>query len=579
MRRRLHVLHGSRSAKSPRRSGTGTSSEGARRLAPALRRFALPARLYRRQRRRPPNARRELLPSPSAARLRSCASSGVAQRPHVLAPSPTLIEGYPGTVLNGRAIRATAPFQLLSHRAVPTSCLASKAVREVQRAAQTVIDALRAVFILDPVPALMRQYAQRRDTTLSVVRTTSRRSRRPAHVRSRANFAIYFVMLPERLVAEIDGERSQLDDVMLVLRERFVGSEVPFSACVMSDGMLRPRVRCGAARGAHARAGERRRAEHAACHRRARKRAAPFAGRADRRTHRGGVAVPPDPHARDDPQPGDAHGPRCRVPQRRARLPPQRAHGTCELVPLVFLERYPQALTPSRCATRSRTAGSSAASTRPSAHGARRAALQHLMHATFVDTSILRERLRVPGKSHQPDAIRDELKDRVCARESLYLPTAAIIETGNTSRRSPMAHAAHLRGRSRENPRVYAAQQPPWCSARSKGRRDDPRHMPRIAGRRRSRRWRCNAFARATCRSSPRSRRTSAGSPLCIWGSDADAGSPRMPDPPPNYPRVAHLGGAGCTASAPATSSWPRTTKSGCWRVRSSSRRIPTLPT
>ncbi len=42
----------------------------------------------------------------------------------------------------------------------------SKAVRDVQRAAQTVVDALRAVFILDPVPALMRQYMPQRDTIL-----------------------------------------------------------------------------------------------------------------------------------------------------------------------------------------------------------------------------------------------------------------------------------------------------------------------------------------------------------------------------------------------------------------------------
>ena len=53
------------------------------------------------------------------------------------------------------------------------------------------------------------------------------------------------------------------------------------------------------------------------------------------------------------------------------------------------------------------------------------------MRATFIDTSILLELLRVPGKSQQPDAIRDELKDRVGAGESLLLPTAAIIETGN----------------------------------------------------------------------------------------------------------------------------------------------------
>ena len=118
---------------------------------------------------------------------------------------------------------------------------ASKAVREVQRAAQTVIDALRAVFILDPVPALMRQYAQRRDTTLrrradnisAVIGALRDDPARWGQLRDLVR------ALPEQQVAEIDVERSQLDDVMLVLRERFDGTEVPFSARVMSDGMLR----------------------------------------------------------------------------------------------------------------------------------------------------------------------------------------------------------------------------------------------------------------------------------------------------------------------------------------------------
>jgi hypothetical protein len=51
--------------------------------------------------------------------------------------------------------------------------------------------------------------------------------------------------------------------------------------------------------------------------------------------------------------------------------------------------------------------------------------------ATFIDTSVLLEVLRVPGKSQQPDAIRSELRERVGTGESLLLPTATIIETGN----------------------------------------------------------------------------------------------------------------------------------------------------
>jgi len=51
--------------------------------------------------------------------------------------------------------------------------------------------------------------------------------------------------------------------------------------------------------------------------------------------------------------------------------------------------------------------------------------------ATFIDTSVLLEILRVPGKSQRPAAIHEELQDRVGSGESLLLPAAAIIETGN----------------------------------------------------------------------------------------------------------------------------------------------------
>ena len=50
---------------------------------------------------------------------------------------------------------------------------------------------------------------------------------------------------------------------------------------------------------------------------------------------------------------------------------------------------------------------------------------------TFIDTSVLLEVLKVPGKSQQPDVIAAELLARVQAKESMVLPTAAIIETGN----------------------------------------------------------------------------------------------------------------------------------------------------
>lgn len=49
----------------------------------------------------------------------------------------------------------------------------------------------------------------------------------------------------------------------------------------------------------------------------------------------------------------------------------------------------------------------------------------------FVDTSVLVEILRVPGKSQKPEVVLDELRLRVAERRDLILPTAAVIETGN----------------------------------------------------------------------------------------------------------------------------------------------------
>lgn len=50
---------------------------------------------------------------------------------------------------------------------------------------------------------------------------------------------------------------------------------------------------------------------------------------------------------------------------------------------------------------------------------------------TFLDTSVLVEVLRVPGKTQRHDEVAAELRERVAAGESLILPTATIVETGN----------------------------------------------------------------------------------------------------------------------------------------------------
>jgi hypothetical protein len=57
---------------------------------------------------------------------------------------------------------------------------------------------------------------------------------------------------------------------------------------------------------------------------------------------------------------------------------------------------------------------------------------------TFVDTSVLCELLRVPGKSQRPDEVRAELDQRASRGERFVIPVTAIIETGN--------HIVHANG-------------------------------------------------------------------------------------------------------------------------------------
>jgi predicted ATPase len=117
----------------------------------------------------------------------------------------------------------------------------TKAMQRVHHAADAVIEALQAVFVLDPVPSLMRQYVPARDTLLrrqadnlsaaigSLLDDPETRDRLRELVRA----------LPEQPVDGISVQPSPLGDVILALVERVDGASVPVSARVMSDGMLR----------------------------------------------------------------------------------------------------------------------------------------------------------------------------------------------------------------------------------------------------------------------------------------------------------------------------------------------------
>lgn len=121
---------------------------------------------------------------------------------------------------------------------VPTG---SAALDRVHRAADAVIEALEAVFVLDPVPSLMRQYVPERDTVLrrSADNLSSAVGALLKQPDSEAQLHDLVRSLPEQSVDRIAVESSSLGDVIIALEERQGRRSVPVSARVMSDGMLR----------------------------------------------------------------------------------------------------------------------------------------------------------------------------------------------------------------------------------------------------------------------------------------------------------------------------------------------------
>ena len=117
----------------------------------------------------------------------------------------------------------------------------TEALERVHRAAGAVIEALEAVFVLDPVPSLMRQYVPERDTVLR--RTAENLSSAVGALLKRPEAAQQLhdlvSSLPEQTVDGIVVESSTLGDVIIALRERHGNRSIPVSARVMSDGMLR----------------------------------------------------------------------------------------------------------------------------------------------------------------------------------------------------------------------------------------------------------------------------------------------------------------------------------------------------
>lgn len=118
---------------------------------------------------------------------------------------------------------------------------ATTAGQRVHLAAAQVLAGLRSVFVLDPVPHLMRQYVPRRDVLLR--RDADNLSAAVASLlddpTTAGRLADAMSRLNEQDVVDVTTSRSDLDDVMLTLVERFEQRDQPVPARIMSDGSLR----------------------------------------------------------------------------------------------------------------------------------------------------------------------------------------------------------------------------------------------------------------------------------------------------------------------------------------------------
>ncbi|MER6286478.1 AAA family ATPase [Streptomyces sviceus] len=119
----------------------------------------------------------------------------------------------------------------------------TEAAKLVHQAAQDVLGVLREVFLLDPVPHLMRQYVNARDGELR--RSGDNLSAAVVGLMRRDTAAFgrlkeLVAGMPEYPVRAIGKVETKLGDVQLLLKEAgYHGSEHDVPARLLSDGMLR----------------------------------------------------------------------------------------------------------------------------------------------------------------------------------------------------------------------------------------------------------------------------------------------------------------------------------------------------
>lgn len=135
-------------------------------------------------------------------------------------------------------MRAT---QLLTAQAATRIPATTKAGIKVHEVAAVMLSAISGIFILDPVPPLMREYVPARDNTLrrNADNLSAVLRRLLGDAEARDTLLLMTRSLSEAQVADMSSVASELGDVMVTIEEMIGGHARQVPARLMSDGTLR----------------------------------------------------------------------------------------------------------------------------------------------------------------------------------------------------------------------------------------------------------------------------------------------------------------------------------------------------
>lgn len=135
-------------------------------------------------------------------------------------------------------MRAT---QLATAQASTRVPATTQAGRKVQDVADIVLAGISGIFILDPVPQLMREYADERDSVLrrNAENLSATLKRLAADPQVQGTLLAMTESLSEAQVSSLTSVTSPLGDVMVTIEEMIGGARRQVPARLMSDGTLR----------------------------------------------------------------------------------------------------------------------------------------------------------------------------------------------------------------------------------------------------------------------------------------------------------------------------------------------------